>query len=112
MNLLRLLRPPTLFNNVIMNETLKKRRALTFRKTLGIYNYKVRPKGYYKNMHAMPLHVKEQLRKNGEIGRRKIFAIENLSSKPYGRFVKGCDMLLNFSQIRFRKEKITFLQHS
>jgi hypothetical protein len=97
MNLLRLLRPPTLFNNVIINETLKRRRALTFRKTLGIYNYKVRPQGYYKNMHAMPLEIKEQMKKNGEIGRRKILAIENLSPKPFGRFVKGCKISYNFS---------------
>ncbi len=80
-----------------MNETLKKRRGLTFRKTLGIYNYKVRPQGYYKNMHAMPLHIKEQLKKNGEKGRRKILAIENSSSRPFGRFVKGCNISYNFS---------------
>lgn len=89
MNLLSLLRSPNIVNNVVAEHTFKKRRGLTFRKTLGIYNFKVKPKGYYKNMHAVPLQMKEQLRRNGEIGRRKILALEKLSVTPYGRFEKG-----------------------
>jgi hypothetical protein len=37
-------------------------------------------------MDAMPLKLKEQLSKNGEIGRRKIMVYEGLSSKPFGKF--------------------------
>lgn len=94
MNLLSLLRSPNLLNNVVVNYTLKRRRGLTFRKTLGVYNFKVKPKGYYKNMHAVPLHIKERLRQNGEKGRRKINAMEKISATPYGEFVKGGNDLL------------------
>ena len=89
MNLLSLLRSPNITTNVIMNDTLKKRRGLSFRKTLGVYNYKIKPKGYFKNPHALQLRLHEQLKQNGEKGRRKIIALEKLSTKPYGEIKPG-----------------------
>ena len=77
-------RTNNVFNN-ILEETCRKRRALTFRKTLGVYNFKYKKAGYYKNPHAMSLRIKEQLKKTGtENSWRKIKAIERLSISPYG----------------------------
>jgi large subunit ribosomal protein L41 len=80
-----LLRHTSVFNNVLTT-TMRKRDALSFRKTLGVYNYKVKPARYYKNPHALDLKMKEQLKKSGtEKSWRKIHQLERMSHTPFGR---------------------------
>jgi large subunit ribosomal protein L41 len=96
---LNLLRGPSVLNNVVGN-TLRKRNALTFRKTLGVYNYKVKPSKYYKNPHAIPLKIKENLKKEkSDDGSRKIHALERLSVQPYGRFSHKGKFLMDSRRI-------------
>jgi len=69
-----------------LESTFRKRRGISFRKALGVYNYKIKPKQYYKNPHGMNLQHKEVLKQQGDRGMRKIRAIEDFSIKPFGRF--------------------------
>jgi large subunit ribosomal protein L41 len=86
MSLSLLLRTPSINSNVL-NDSMRKRFALSFRKTLGVYNYKVKPRSYYGNPHAIPLVKREQLKQDGsEKSVRKLRALERLSNKPYGNF--------------------------
>jgi hypothetical protein len=81
-----LLRNPSVINNIIINNTLRKRRALTFRKTLYVYNYKVKPDHYYKNPHSIELNIKEDLKKTDDHQNwKKIKAMERMSTKPFGK---------------------------
>ena len=85
---LLLLRNPNILKNVL-DLTFRKRKALSFRKTLGVFNYKVKPNGYYKNPHGMNLHLKEFYKKEGgDAGQRKIRAIEGMSLRPFGTFTR------------------------
>ncbi len=95
---LSLLRKPSLVNNSLQ-DTFRKRNALTFRKTLGVYNYKVNPKGYHKNPHAIDLKTKENLKKNGDDGERKIKAIKNMSLRPFGRFTNKGSFKFDYKKI-------------
>jgi large subunit ribosomal protein L41 len=96
---LNLLRGPSINNNVVF-DTLRKRNALTFRKTLGVYNYKVKPKPYYKNPHAIPLKLREKLKElESDQGIRKIHAIERLSVKPFGRISHKGKFLMDSRRI-------------
>jgi len=82
-----LLRNSNIFNNTI-ESTFRKRRALSFRKTLGLYNYKIKPGNYFRNTHAMDLKTKETLKEQGDRGQRKIKAIESMSLRPFGKFTR------------------------
>lgn len=76
-----------IFNNIAQDA--RKRKALTFRKRLGIYNYKIKPTRYFKNPHAVPFQLKEKLRKkNSSLNIRKLYHIRQHSNKPYGYFTK------------------------
>jgi large subunit ribosomal protein L41 len=101
MSLNLLLRGPSVFSNVA-SDSMRKRFALTFRKTLGVYNYKVKPAEYYKNPHAIPLVKKEQLKQEGsEKSIRKIRALERLSNKPYGKFTTKGKFIRDTRRIPF-----------
>jgi large subunit ribosomal protein L41 len=95
-----LLRAPSITNNIVQ-DTLRKRKGLSFRKTLGVYNYKVKPRHYYKNPHAIPLHIKEQHKtnENTDYGIRKIRALENNSLTPYGKISSKGHFKMNYSQV-------------
>lgn len=83
---LNLLRNPSLVNNILL-ETMRKRAGLSFRKTLGVYNYKVKPAEYYKNPHQVPLRLKESLmKKKNEYATRKLNWIKRNSVRPFGSF--------------------------
>lgn len=86
MSLNLFLRSPSVFQN-ITSDTMRRRQARSFRKTLGVYNYKVKPAEYYKNPHAMSLEKSEQFKQNGsEKSIRKYRWVEKFSNRPYGRF--------------------------
>jgi hypothetical protein len=88
MSLSTCLRNPNVFNNVV-SDTCRRRVGLHFRKGLGVYNYKVKPKSHYKNPHAVPLDVKERLKAQGtEHAFRRIKTLERLSITPFGRNTK------------------------
>lgn len=95
---LSLLRKPSLVNNTLQ-DTFRKRNALTFRKTLGVYNYKVEPKSYYKNPHAIDLKTMENLKENGDDGQRKIKAMKNMSLKPFGNFTNKGNFKYDYKRI-------------
>lgn len=95
---LSLLRKPSLTNNTLQ-QTFRKRAALTFRKTLGVYNYKVQPKNYYKNPHAIDLKTMENLKKNKDNGLRKIKAMKNMSLKPFGHFTNKGTFKYDYKKI-------------
>ena len=95
---LSLLRKPGLVNNTLQG-TFRKRNALSFRKTLGVYNYKVKPDQYYKNPHAIDLKTMESLKKNGDDGQRKIRAIKNMSLRPFGNFTNKGTFKYDYKKI-------------
>lgn len=81
-------------------ETAKKRRALSFRKTLGVYNYKIKGKHYFKNPHAMDLKTYVELKEDKSgMSQRKMDAITNSSYKPFGRFTA-------FSRFKFDSRRV------
>jgi large subunit ribosomal protein L41 len=88
MSLSSFLRNPSVFNNALV-DTMRRRQGLSFRKTLGVYNFKVKPRKYYKNPHAIPLDVKEKLRDDGSNeAMRKINVLTRLSTTPFGKFTR------------------------
>jgi len=95
---LSLLRTPKITNN-ILHDSMRKRNALSFRKTLGVYNYKVKQSSYYKNPHAIDLKTMENFKKNGDDGIRKIRQIENLSLKPFGKFSNKGGFKVDYARI-------------
>ena len=95
---LSLFRKPGLINNTLQ-DACRKRNALTFRKTLGVYNYKVKQRGYYKNPHAIDLKTMENLKDNGDNGQRKIRAIKNMSLKPFGNFTNKGHFKYDYKKI-------------
>jgi hypothetical protein len=96
---LNLLRGTSVVNN-IWNDTMRKRVGLSFRKTLGVYNYKVKPAEYYKNPHQVPLRMKERLRnQNREYATRDLNAIRRNSIRPFGRFSTKGRFVKNFKQV-------------
>lgn len=81
-------------------EIAKRRKALSFRKTLGIYNYKIKGKHYFKNPHAMDLKTYVQLKEDKSgLAQRKMDAIVNNSYKPFGRFTA-------FSRFKFDSRRV------
>ncbi len=98
MSFLSLLRKPSIVNNTL-HDTFRKRNALSFRKTLGVYNYKVKQRNYYKNPHPIDLKTLENLKNNGDNGQRKIRAIENMSIKPFGSFTNRGKFKLDFKKV-------------
>lgn len=83
-----------MFNNKLnifktVEQEARVRKAKTFRKRLGIYNFKVKPNKYYNNPHVMPFHIRETLKKqNNSIAFRKYYHIKIHSNKPFGYFSK------------------------
>lgn len=98
MSFLSLLRKPSLINNTL-HETFRKRFALTFRKTLGAYNYKVKQSSYYKNPHSIDLKTKENLKKNGDNGQRKIRSMKKFSIRPFGSFTNKGNFKVDYAKI-------------
>ena len=98
MSFLSLLRLTKITNN-ILQDSMRKRNALSFRKTLGVYNYKVKPTQYYKNPHAIDLKTFENLKKNKDTGIRKIRQMENNSIKPFGKFSSKGGFKVEYNQI-------------
>jgi hypothetical protein len=89
MSLSTFFRNPSINNNAIACETTRRRVGLHFRKGLGVYNYKVKPKSYYKDPHSVPLDLKEKLKKQGtDNALRRINTLERLSTKPFGKGTK------------------------
>jgi large subunit ribosomal protein L41 len=96
---LSLLRGPSINNNAV-SDTLRKRIALSFRKTLGVYNYKVKPSPYYKNPHAVDLKTRERLKEEeSDNGIRKLHALERLASTPFGRLTNKGKFLMDSKRI-------------
>jgi large subunit ribosomal protein L41 len=94
-----LTRHTNVYNNVMAN-TCRKRVALTFRKTLGVYNYKVKPHNYYKNPHAIELRKKEQLKaEQTDSATRKIKAMERFSVAPFGKHTSKGKFVLDHRRI-------------
>jgi len=92
-------RHTNVYNNV-MADTCRKRFALSFRKTLGVYNYKVKPHNYYKNPHALDLRKKEQLKEqNSDSATRKIQAMERFSVAPFGKHTSKGKFVLDHRRI-------------
>lgn len=75
--------------NIYSNIISRKRKALTFRKTLGHYNYKIGKRNFYKNPHAVSLKefINYKYSKDKkEIARKKYKFSCLYSYKPYGIF--------------------------
>jgi len=103
MSLNLLLRSPSVFSNVTL-DSMRKRQGLSFRKTLGVYNYKIKKVGYYNNPHAIELKKVEQLKQDGsEKSMRKIKALERISNRPFGhittrgRFIRDTRKIPNYN---------------
>jgi large subunit ribosomal protein L41 len=85
MSLSTFFRTPSILNNTI-NDAMRRRHGIHFRKGLGVYNYKVGKEQYYKNPHAIPLDLKERLKAEGsEHSLRRINTLKRLSITPFGR---------------------------
>lgn len=82
------------------SEVSRKRRALTFRKTLGVYNYKVNQNSHYKNPHGIPFKLREELynNKNG-INQRKLYFLKRNSNKPYGAISKQGHFVMDHNKL-------------
>ena len=92
-------RSTNIFNNV-MNDTFRKRNALSFRKTLGIYNFKCKPNTYFKNPHAVPFKTKMALLKKGDNESwKKIKNIERFSNRPFGTFTSKGIFKMDYKRI-------------
>jgi large subunit ribosomal protein L41 len=92
-------RHTNIFNSIVA-DTCRKRFARTFRKTLGVYNYKVKQHKYYKNPHAVEFYRKEQLKADGsDFAMRKMKGIERLSTTPYGKITTKGNFLLDTRRI-------------
>lgn len=98
MSLNLLLRGPSVFKNIAL-DTMRKRKALSFRKTLGVYNYKVKPANYYKNPHQVELRKKETLLKAGDTGMRKLHAIQRMSNTPFGKLTSKGKFIKDFQRM-------------
>ena len=98
LNLL-LARKTNVFNSVV-SDTCRKRFGLTFRKRLGVYNYKVKPANYYKNPHAVELRKKEQLKgEENDSSTRKLKALERISVAPFGQHTSKGKFVLDHRRI-------------
>lgn len=96
---LNLLRNASVQNNALA-DTCRKRFGLSFRKRLGVYNYKVKPASYYKNPHSVPLEVKERYKKrNTEDAKRELKALEKNSNTPFGRFTNKGKFIMDYRQL-------------
>lgn len=82
------------------SEVARKRKALSFRKTLGVYNYKIKQNTHYKNPHAIPFKLREDLysNKNG-INQRKLFFLKKNSNKPYGALSKQGQFVMDYNKL-------------
>lgn len=72
-----------------------------FRKRLGIYSYKITKQSSYKNPHAIPLQRREQYRKSGEWGQRRMNEVEKWSMKPFGRFTRKGKFKIDLDRVPF-----------
>ncbi len=97
-SLLQLLRNSSTQSSILQDFT-RKRKALTFRKRLGVYNYKVKPANYYKNPHAIDLQKKEELKSKGDIGTLKLQAEERLTNKPFGTFTNKGRFIIDMKRV-------------
>ena len=52
---------------------------------MGLYSYKLTKNNRYKNPHAIPLHTRQALEKQGYRGEVKIRELERSSDRPFGR---------------------------
>lgn len=83
------------FNNI----TSLTRKAKTFSKSLGAYNYKRGPNKQHKNPHAISLKLMTRLKKNSNsLNDKKIRFLRLNSSQPFGKFIKR-KFILNYSKI-------------
>ena len=82
------------------NEVARRRKALSFRKTLGVYNFKVKSNNHYKNPHGIPFKLREELykTKNG-INQRKLFFLKKNSNKPYGQLSKSGKFIMDYNKL-------------
>jgi large subunit ribosomal protein L41 len=82
------------------SEVSRKRKALSFRKTLGVYNYKVNKNTHYKNPHGIPFKLREDLynNKNG-INQRKLYFLKRNSNKPYGALSKQGHFVMDYRKL-------------
>jgi large subunit ribosomal protein L41 len=96
---LNLLRKSNVLNNIFC-DTMRKRMGLSFRKTLGVYNYKVKPAEYYKNPHQVDLRLKERLKnRKNELSTRNLNAVRRNSIRPFGRFTTKAKFIVDHQRI-------------
>jgi large subunit ribosomal protein L41 len=96
---LNLLRKSNVLNNIFC-ETMRKRMGLSFRKTLGVYNYKVKPAEYYKNPHQVELRLKERLKnRKNELSTRNLNAVRRNSIRPFGRFTTKSKFIVDHQRV-------------
>lgn len=81
------------------NEIARKRHGLAFRKTLGVYNYKLKKPGYFKNPHSVDLKLSEKLKTKGDIGNRNLYFIKKFNNKPYGVFTRKRHFNIQYSRM-------------
>ena len=72
-----------------------------FRKTHGVYSYKLGKSSRHKNPHAVNLQSREQLKRQGYLGELKISERERLSDRPFGKHTRK-------GKFRFEIEKVPF----
>lgn len=83
-----------------VNEIARKRFALSFRKTLGIYNYKIKGKHYFKNPHAVKLELYTKLKESKtEIDKRKLAFLEGNSNTPYGKSTRTGNFKFDYNRV-------------
>ena len=83
--------------------TARKRFGTHFRKTLGVYNYKVKPANYYKNPHAVPLATNEYFKSRGDNGKRLAKTYQRNSLRPFGKLSKkGRFFHIHYQQPNFK----------
>jgi hypothetical protein len=82
------------------NEISRKRYALSFRKTLGVYNYKIKGKSYFKNPHGVKLELYTKLKESKtEIDKRKLAFLEGNSNTPYGKSTRTGNFKFDFNRV-------------
>jgi len=84
----------------LSNQLAKKRSALSFRKTLGVYNYKIKKDNYFKNPHAIAFKEYAKLKQTrNEINNRKINHLKANSNTPYGRFTSKGNFRVDYNRV-------------
>lgn len=88
----------SIFSSVLL--TSKRRNLLSFRKSLGVYNYKIKGKSYFKNPHSVERETYNELKSaNNEMSKRKLAFIKRNSNTPYGRLTNKGNFRIDYSRV-------------